>query len=155
VKAQRRRFLIDRSVQLGLLSRLVFHWLMLLSTTAVALPLFRTVLLGDVTTPLVKRSQDAALDAGVLLVVFVLLLPYFIYDSLKTTNRFSGPVYRLRRTMQAIASGARFQPLQLRQGDYWHDLAADFNHMVERLQEDNASAVNEAKASELEAIAAS
>jgi hypothetical protein len=134
VASKRRRFLVDRDVQLGLISRLIFHWITFFATVVVGLPLFRALVLGDISTPLNQRLQHAAVDGSILLVIFVLLLPYFIYDSLKTTNRFAGPIHRLRSAMRELAAGKPFTPIRLRKGDFWHEVADEFNSAVEGLQ---------------------
>jgi len=38
-----------------------------------------------------------------------------------------GPVYRLRRSMRALADG---NPVHFRDGDFWYDFAEDFNRVV-------------------------
>jgi hypothetical protein len=130
MRAKRRQYLIEHRVQLGLVGRLLFQWFTFLIALLVALPLFRALAVGDITTPLGERLEHAAVDAGIVLAIFVLLLPYFVYDLLKTTNRFCGPIYRLRRTVQALASGAPFTPIKLRKRDHWHDLTDEFNALM-------------------------
>ena len=57
----------------------------------------------------------------------VLLTPLVAYDMLKLTNRFAGPIFRLRREMQRLASGQSDRPLNFRDGDYWTEMADQFN----------------------------
>ncbi len=139
MKPKRRKLLVDRPVQFGLVAMLVFHWIALLAAVAVLLPLFRAVVLIDVTTPFAERAAQAGIDAVMLCAVLLLLLPYFIYDTFRTTNRFAGPIYRLHRTIRETAQGEPFRPIKFRKGDHWHDVAEDFNEMVERLQESPVS----------------
>ena len=49
----------------------------------------------------------------------VILLPVFLYDTVKLSNRFAGPVIRLRRAMQAISQGNAVEKLQFRENDFW------------------------------------
>ena len=46
------------------------------------------------------------------------------------SNRFVGPIYRLRRSMRSLANGEEVDPVFLRDGDYWFDFAEDFNRVA-------------------------
>jgi hypothetical protein len=150
---KRRKLLIDRDVQLGLVLRLVLHWITFLAATACVLPIARAILLADIDTPPWERMQQVGTDAGILLVVFLLLLPYFMYDTIKVTNRFAGPMYRLKMTIRALANGAAFHGMHFRSGDYWQDVAGDFNSMMARLAKDNARDTPEEKAAREQELA--
>ena len=63
----------------------------------------------------------------------VFLLPVFVMDTIKLSHRFAGPIFSLRREMREVADGKPPQKLQFRQGDFWHDLADDYNAMIARL----------------------
>ena len=152
---KRRQLLIDRPVQVGLVTRVVFHWFTFLATVIVVLPLFRAIILGDFATPISVRLTHAGIEAAVLLTLFVLLLPYFVYDTFRVTNRFAGPMYRLHQTFKSLAEGVPFRPVNFRKGDFWHDVAQDFNRMVTRLQSDQADAnslVEEAEHAEADEV---
>ena len=138
--SQRRRLLVDPPVQLGLMRRILLHWLTFLVTVILILPLFRAIVLGDFSTPLSERLAHAGVEAAILGGLFLLLLPYFVYDTFRITNRFAGPMYRLQQTIRGLARGNAFQPIQFRDGDYWQDVAGDFNRMVYRLQQPTAAA---------------
>jgi hypothetical protein len=71
--------------------------------------------------------------APTVLVVLV-LAPIFIRDFCKLSNRFVGPMVRLRRAMRDLAEGREVSPIHFRTRDFWKDLAADFNRVVERVQ---------------------
>jgi hypothetical protein len=133
-KSRRRTVLIDRPVQVGLVARLTLQWFTLFVAAVVVLPLVRAILLGDIATPIAERASRAGVDAIILGSVFLVLLPYFIYDTFRATNRFAGPMYRLHQSIRATGRGEPFRPINLRKGDYWHDVANDFNEMVERLE---------------------
>ena len=55
------------------------------------------------------------------------MLPILLLDVLITSNRFAGPLYRLRRSMRALAAGEHVQPVVFRDGDFWHEIADEFN----------------------------
>lgn len=134
-KAKRRQLLIDRPVQLGMVKRIVFHWVMFLASVVVILPLYKAIMMGDLTTPMATRMHQAGVEALILLTLFGALLPYFAYDMFRTTNRFAGPMFRLQQTIRGLARGDAYRPLKFRDGDFWHSVADDFNTMVGRLKE--------------------
>jgi hypothetical protein len=70
-----------------------------------------------------------------MLLCFLLLVPFFAWDSVRFSHRLVGPIVRFRRSMQAIASGEPVQPIKLREGDYLIDLQDDFNAMLASLQQ--------------------
>jgi len=65
----------------------------------------------------------------------VLLVPAFAYDLLRVSNRFAGPVFRLRREMRRLADGESEYPLSFREADNWTELADVFNELREELLE--------------------
>ena len=62
------------------------------------------------------------------------LVPLFIGDALKLSNRFVGPIVRLQSYLRKVES-TDCPPLSFRAGDYWDDLPADVNGMFSRLRE--------------------
>lgn len=65
----------------------------------------------------------------------MLLVPVVAYDLLRFTNRFAGPFFRLRREMQRLANDESEMPLGFRDGDYWVEIADDFNAVRKELIE--------------------
>ena len=69
---------------------------------------------------------------GYFMTISLLMMPLIIYDVLKLSNRFVGPVFRLRREMQRLADGQHVKPLKFRDKDYWQELGPLFNRIAER-----------------------
>ncbi|MEO8494399.1 MAG: hypothetical protein ABI614_04980 [Planctomycetota bacterium] len=61
------------------------------------------------------------------------LVPVFVADSIKLSNRFVGPIVRLQTVIRQVGKGKPVE-LKFRDGDFWTDLPDDFNRMVERLE---------------------
>lgn len=125
---------------------MMLQWACLFLAVLIILPLVRVIALGDVTTPLSERMSQFFVEGAVLLIVFMLLVPYFAYDSFKMTNRFAGPMYRLHQTFRSHLAGEPFRPIKFRDGDYWQQVAEDFNQMMARLEEEAAGEAPEADA---------
>ena len=64
------------------------------------------------------------------LVVAALVLPLILFDVVRISNRFVGPVYRLRQSMRRLARGEEVQPIKFREGDFWQTFADEFNHIL-------------------------
>jgi hypothetical protein len=62
----------------------------------------------------------------------------FIYDAVKATHRIVGPLYRFRKTIQAITSGENVSLVELRKGDHLQELKEDFNTMLQALEQRGA-----------------
>jgi nitrate/nitrite-specific signal transduction histidine kinase len=57
----------------------------------------------------------------------VLVLPIVLRDLLRLSHRWVGPILRLRAALSALSRGEHVPPLRFREGDYWQELAGDFN----------------------------
>lgn len=72
--------------------------------------------------------------------VMIVLLPVFIRDTMKLSNRFAGPMYRLRTALSAWANGEETSQIKFRDGDFWQEAAANYNLVVKeynRMKERN------------------
>jgi hypothetical protein len=140
--AKRRQLLIDKQVQGALLFRTIVYWFFLL----VAASLFLLCMY------VVQEPGGTFLDYyglvlerhGVLAFATLVLLPLVVYDVLVTTNRFAGPIYRMRRSMRALATGAHVDPLEFREQDFWREMADEFNALAAYVEELKARADRDA-----------
>jgi hypothetical protein len=71
---------------------------------------------------------------GPFLIVAFLLLPLVIWDYVRLTNRFAGPVLRLRRCMRKATAGENVQPITFRQNDFWAEFAQEFNALLAKVR---------------------
>ena len=82
-------------------------------------------------------GADSHLFSNALLrsiLALVILVPPLAYDAVQFAHGLVGPLYRFRKTMQAIGNGEAVRPIKLREGDYLTDMRDDFNKMLEELQ---------------------
>ncbi len=61
------------------------------------------------------------------------LLPLFIYDSVKYSHRFVGPILRLHTQMRQVGV-VPVKPICLRSDDFWQEVATEFNSMLHRIE---------------------
>ena len=64
---------------------------------------------------------------------FFLLGPLMIYDMLRITNRVAGPIFAMRRQIQALLNGEEGRALKFRNDDYWDKLATEFNALRQEI----------------------
>ncbi len=53
---------------------------------------------------------------------------------MRLSNRFAGPMLRLRRSLRALGRGEYVEPLEFRGADFWQEFADDFNSVLRRVQ---------------------
>lgn len=130
---------VDPQVQGALWRRLVLHWC---AFTTVALVL--VVALEWMSDPFRSVSEvitHAWWTYSPMLLVLACLIPLFVYDSIRLSHRFAGPVFRLRQVIHSLASGSHPERIEFRDNDFWKEIAADMNQVIDRLS--NAPANSE------------
>lgn len=97
---------------------------------------------GAVTLNLVKLLETQALADdlaptqhyipifGLTLLVFISMLA----ANLLVSNRIVGPVYRLKRYMDALANGQDLGAMKVRDDDYFSEVAESYNKMIEKIK---------------------
>jgi methyl-accepting chemotaxis protein len=142
-KSNRKKLYVDASVQMQLLRRIVLHWFTFI-VVAVVLAMSFQLLFENPFQSLSSLTADVLSRNGLLLIILLALIPVFVYDTVKLSNRFAGPMLRFRRAMRTLADGESMEPLTFRDGDFWQELASDFNRVVARVQEQESTAATEA-----------
>lgn len=131
----RKRYLVDSKLQGSLLMRTLGYWCFCVLATGMVM-LCWTVATGP-HRPFLSyfNLHELVQKHAAVVLASVLLLPILLLDVLIITNRFAGPLYRLRRSMRALAAGEHVQPVVFRDGDFWHDVAAEFNDVAAYIDE--------------------
>lgn len=128
-KRVRRNFWVDGQIQGALAIRVIAHWLIFASIAAVLT--FTMQFLGDPLQDFSTHWKNVWANQGLFALVIAILMPLFIYDTVRLSNRFAGPIVRIRRTMRDISEGKRAEKLSFRDNDFWSGLAADFNRLID------------------------
>ena len=139
-KPRRTKHFVDSFVQGALARRIIVHWLVFLAVGSVVA--FILQVLSNPFRPLAAHAQDMWWTHGPFLLVLAFLLPVFVVDTIKLSHRFAGPIYSLRRAIREVAEGRQPRRLKFRRRDFWHELANDYNKMLEKLEliDDDAAA---------------
>ncbi len=131
---KRKKQFVDRSVQGAILCRLLAYGFLFVITTGAFL-YFVELLVG----PPEEAAENMIRRHGPTALAFLALAPIFLRDLCKLTNRFAGPMVRLRQGMHDLAEGRQVAPIDFRENDFWKDLAIDFNRIAKRVQESESS----------------
>lgn len=132
-RKKRKQNFIDNHVQGALLRRIFSHWLMFFGVTAFAIVLLQT-LLGDPALGIMERLQASFGEFTFMAIVMAALLPAFMLDTVRFSNRFVGPIARLRRHLRELSHGDT-SPCMFRGDDFWTDMADEFNKVAELVDE--------------------
>lgn len=135
-KSKRSKFFVDSKVQGLLLRRAARYWFLSLALVGCLTVLGWVFITPGIGVLVSSPEQLSGLLSALAVAVGValLLLPIALSDLTRVSNRFVGPVFRLRRQMEAAARGEHVEPVRFRDGDIWQDFADSFNALNERLQ---------------------
>jgi nitrogen fixation/metabolism regulation signal transduction histidine kinase len=98
---------------------------------------------------MIDRSVNGALEVfmgpdgaaycyAIAFVGIIALTASAMYDAIKFAHKLVGPIYRFRKTVQAITAGEELELIRLRDGDFLQDLKDDFNNMLVALEKRGA-----------------
>ena len=127
-KMTRRQKFIDSHVQGALCRRIFSHWCVFFAVSMLAIGGIQ-VLLGNPGEPLLQRISEQFGQLFFFAVVMASLLPAFMLDTVRFSNRFVGPFARLRRCMRELAQFDTTEEIHFRTDDFWSDAAGEFNYL--------------------------
>jgi len=124
-KYERKHFFVDPKVQGWLIFRVVLYWIVCLSTIILLLLCWR-IITGPARI-FYTHFDDMWFHYGPALVASFVVLPLVIIDLIRFSNRFVGPMLRLKRSMRQLARGEDVEPIEFRDSDFWQEFANEFN----------------------------
>lgn len=130
--SKRTQLFVDSKVQGALAARVVLYWGASMATMALMLLCFR-IITGPARL-FYEHFDDMWFHYGPALAGSIIILPVLVIDVVRLSNRFAGPLVRLRRGMRALARGESVELLHFREGDFWQAFAEEFNAVAARLR---------------------
>lgn len=130
--SQRKTFMVDRQLQGALGWRIATHWMIFLGLS-ISVTCSLQVLSSFDHGSLWSRLETSLKGQIGSIAVLLALLPWFVQDLLKFSNRFAAPVVRLQRSIVQLTNKDQAPPLVIRSGDFWQQLATDFNELRARV----------------------
>jgi hypothetical protein len=132
IQVPREQLFVCPKLQGLVLWRLLFYWSGCVTLTSLAVLGWSMV--SDPSAEFGQHVDRLAAYAAPALVVALVLLPIVIVDVINLSNRFLGPLIRLRASMRRLATGDRVMPLHFREHDFWHEFAAEYGDLVKRVE---------------------
>lgn len=133
-KKKRKKLFIDPIVQGALLRRIMVHWVYFILGSFFTIVTLQVMVHG-VDRPFTEHVTQVWNQYGIMAFVVICFLPAFIYDSIKLSHRFAGPIYKLRLTLREMAAGGDPGEIKFRKDDYWGEIARDINQINQRLRQ--------------------
>jgi hypothetical protein len=142
---QRRRIFIDLPIQGALLVRVALYWTVCVLAQVLIINVV-SVLASTSAAPNAFLVPALQLRWLLQLVVLasVLVLPVILLDVLRLSHRWVGPVSRLRSSLQSLSRGDAVEPISFRAGDFWQEMAGDFNVIAAELNRQRKATADEA-----------
>ena len=139
-------------MQWSLVKRILVHWLTFFVLLVIVLGVahyFKSMLFPNENGAWAFFAQN-----WLTFLVLIAAIPVFVYDTLRMSNRFAGPLARLRESLRELASGDTVQPLTVRRGDYLSDLVDSFNEVIARFSDETpeVTSLYKEKPKELEVV---
>lgn len=131
-KRKRRQLFVDTKVQGTLILHAFLYWAFCLLSVTLMLLCYR-ISTGPV-QPFFLHARELWKQFAPALMASTLLLPIVVIDCIRLSNKFAGPIFRLRHSMHQLAQGETLRSIRFREKDFWHEMADDFNQLLERLQ---------------------
>ena len=130
---RRRRYFVDPQVQGALLCQAIYYWCWASATFALIIFVYRVfpALLSGTG----QESGRIWYHLAPYLVASAVLFPIVIFSSLRFSNRFVGPMVRVRRTLKQLARGETTPMWVFRENDFWSDTVNDINEIAALLRQ--------------------
>ena len=131
---KRSGYYVDTAVQGAMVKRVILHWLILFALIGIAL-FASEYFLGDAQLSLMQHAGVLITRYSFFFLLMLAVLPTFVYDTVKLSHRFAGPVVRLKDSLKKLADGQAVAPLKFRENDFWRELSEDFNRAADRVRQ--------------------
>jgi hypothetical protein len=130
-RCRRTIFFVDREVQGSLMLRTAVYWLFCL--LSISLLVMCWMAYSGPPRRFVDLATEYFFRYGPGLAASLILLPIVMMDVLRLSNRFVGPIMRLKKSLKTLAAGEQVAPLNFRDDDFWRELATSFNEVAARV----------------------
>jgi len=127
---KRKQKYVDTHVQGALLRRILMHWVVFFFVAVMTLALM-VGLVGDPSMTMMDRITSQTGQFMLLGMVMLALLPVFMLDTTRFSNRFVGPIGRLRRQLRELGTDHTTEPCVFRDNDFWAGMAEEFNTVAD------------------------
>lgn len=137
MKHSRKQNYVDSTVQGALLRRIVIHWCLYFVVAGLAIVMLQAMLSGPQGDPLATRLMHEASEFTLVGLILICIFPAFLLDTVRFSNRFVGPVGRLRKYLRHLGQDGNTEELTFRGNDFWAEMAEEYNIVAKRFEDQN------------------
>ncbi|MCA9199634.1 MAG: hypothetical protein KDA87_18965 [Planctomycetales bacterium] len=135
---RRRSLFVEPEVQGAIVRRVLLYWLCCL--LFINLPLLIGQVLANPDQYFYQQISVVAERHWPTYLCLIAILPFLVYDAMKISNRFVGPIVRIQNELARLADGTEPErPVHFRDADYWQQVGMEFNRVADRIRELNDS----------------
>ncbi len=133
---KRKTVLVNRRVQGQVLVRVLWLWVLYHVVLWHVMLFFRFIqycgerLSGGSARPFSDLFAEFVHNHYSMLICAVFVLPYLVWDVLKLTHRFVGPLVQFQRCLTSLARGELVKEVRIRKGDFLGELQDSFNEFL-------------------------
>lgn len=135
----RQKFWVDTNVQGMLVGRLVLYWVCALLYVTLGTACFHYY--QHPTWTVTQHLQSLFSQFWPWMPGAVLCLPLVIFDVIRLSNAFVGPIFRLRQHLNELCDNPQCPALKFRDDDFWTELVEPIHYLqaeIITLREENA-----------------
>ena len=132
MKRLRKRWFVHPRIQGALVLRVGMYWLVCVIGIVLMILCWRTG--TGPACPFYVRLIEMWPYYGPAVIVSLLMLPLVVVDIIRFSNRFVGPMLRMRQAMRQLARGEYVEPIEFRGTDLWQEFADAFNAVLAHQQ---------------------
>ncbi len=148
-RVKRKQLFVDPKVQGALLARVFGYGALYLF--AVCVLMLGWQILSGPNAPFLVHLRNLWFDCVPIIAATCILLPFLATDIVRFSNRFCGPLVRVRDGLRRMARGEEAYPVSFRKDDFWQDMGDEFNAVVVKqrcLEADSKRDANGSRAAE-------
>jgi hypothetical protein len=127
----RQQVWVDKRVQGVLVGRIVLYWTVAVSYVGLGTACFQYYQHPELT--LTEHAWMLFSLFWAWIPSLVLFLPLVVFDIVRLSNQFVGPIYRLRTHLFELNENPECRPLKFREDDYWEDLVEPVRQLQDEI----------------------
>ncbi len=135
IHGRSKRNALDYRIHGALAVRIALYWMTCLAAITAILLVWHVVAVPG--ESIAAHLASIARVYGPAAIASLLLLPAVIFDLVRLSGRFTGPMFRLRRSLHDLAQGRPVAAVRFRHADFWEEFADDFNTVAVRSARDD------------------
>ena len=131
-RSRRNQIVTDQPVQGELLFRAIIYWCFCMVMLEISV--IGWLYMNEPSLPLSQLVWQSLEMNGPAFFCSIFLLPLILFDLLRVSSRFAGPVQSVRLTLRQLAEGKPARRVYLRRDDFWQDLAHFANVVADKVE---------------------